>query len=104
MSDSEIFSVTSFTLSVRHVRWLQANVSNRSALMRELLDEHIVHAEGYEGQLEELARKKAELEVALAGVETQIEELGALQEEFERRVEGERETRMQRLERELGRR
>lgn len=103
MSDSdEICSVTSFTLTVRQVRWLKENVDNRSELIRRLLDEHIEYVDGYDGLIAELSRKREGVAATLDDLDARIAEAHEKQGEYEQRSDGDTDERIRRLKRELG--
>ena len=92
--DDDEFTVTSVSLPVSVKRWLKENVSNRSALITELLLEHINHVEGYANKIERLEARRRELVNEIESVEKEIEESRRLEQE---RLRGEREERERRL-------
>ena len=97
----EICTVRSFSLYVRQIRWLEMNASNRSELIRELIDDHIDSLEGYAVAIDELNTRSIELREEIQRNEDKMSVLIAKQEEFMRDRVGEREERIRVLRDEL---
>lgn len=102
-ADDEIGSTTSVALTLRQIKWLRVNVVNRSGLIRRLLDEHITASEGYGAATERLEGRKQSLLEELAGVEAEIGAVYVKQREFEEQSSAERDSRINRLKRDLTR-
>lgn len=101
--DDDIQSTTSVALTLRQIRWLKANVHNRSGLIRKLIDEHIVASEGYGAAVTRLEDRKQALLEELAGLEAEIDAVYMKQKEFEEQSTVDRDSRINRLKRDLAR-